>query len=106
MAAYPIGADGRSDVDGLSVWFGAGAGAHHRNPRRRSRCADNDRGGSCVMPWIRSSEIVPPLSSSEREEVADGRAVTRQTPEGVIVVNPRSVVTSYGIVTGVGVTFG
>jgi hypothetical protein len=58
------------------------------------------------MPWIRSSEIVPPLSSSEREEVADGRAVTRQTPEGVIVVNPRSVVTSYGIVTGVGVTFG
>jgi hypothetical protein len=58
------------------------------------------------MPWIRSSEIVPPLSSAERAEIADGRAVTRHTDEGMIVAGPRSVVTPCGIVTGVGLTYG
>lgn len=58
------------------------------------------------MSWIRSSDLTPSLNPQERESLAEGRAVCRQEPDGVVVVCPRSIVTSYGLVTGCGITYG
>ena len=61
------------------------------------------------MPWMNLSELVPPLNSMEREEIADGRSICRQLEDGVVVVSPRVVRGFYppGMrVTGVNVTFG
>jgi hypothetical protein len=58
------------------------------------------------VPWIESSSLIPPLTTAEREIIADGKAVTRQVPDGVIVITPRSIITSYGKVSGLGITYG
>mgnify|MGYP001617549549 CR=1 FL=1 len=58
------------------------------------------------MPWMYSKDLNPPLTSDEREKLADGGAIVRQVSVGFYVVSPRSIVTSYGIVTGCGVTYG
>ena len=58
------------------------------------------------MPWMHSNDLDPPLTSEEREKLADGGAIVRQVSDGFYVVSPRSIVTSYGIVTGCGVTYG
>jgi hypothetical protein len=58
------------------------------------------------MPWIKSSSLVPRLTKTERETIADGKAVTRQLDDGFVVICPRSIVASYGLVSGKGVTFG
>ncbi len=58
------------------------------------------------MPWMHSKDLNPPLTSEERGKLADGSAVVREVIDGFYVVSPRSIVTSYGIVTGCGVTYG
>lgn len=58
------------------------------------------------MPWIKSCELAPPLTPMERESLAEGRAIARQEPDGVIVVCPRSIVAYGGVVSGVGLTYG
>ena len=55
---------------------------------------------------MKSSELSPPLTSTEREALADGKCVERNIPEGMIVICPRSIITDYGRVTGVDVTYG
>ncbi len=58
------------------------------------------------MPWMHSKDLDPPLTALEREKIADGAAIVREVNDDFYVVSPRSIITSYGIVTGCGVTFG
>lgn len=58
------------------------------------------------MPWIKSADLKPPLTLEEQHEIAEGRSVLREVDDGVIVVCPRSVIASYGVVTGEGITYG
>ncbi len=58
------------------------------------------------MPWLHSKDLDPCLTSEEREKLADGGAIVREVSNGFYVVSPRSIITSYGMVTGCGVTFG
>ena len=58
------------------------------------------------MPWIRSADLQPPLTSDEKHEIAEGRSIVREVADGIIVVCPRSVTASYGVVSGEGITYG
>jgi hypothetical protein len=55
---------------------------------------------------VHSDNLDTPVTPEEKKQIAAGAIVTRNLPEGVMLIIPRVVVAPYGLVTGVGITFG